>query len=685
MSIRSNQNSKSRQLPVHDVCRPIVDALSKYATAPSSLRFYTSHPQKPCLVDLTVFRDGEQQRKRKGGSWAGPFRGRPQLIHELAPAVHDQVISQPTKSVAVYINTLRRWWRVLDAVEAIDNAIPVTNSVADLSDLHRQFAVDSGMDRLVFGSFLKLANTTRIALGLRKLHWLPPEGRISRRHLPPQWGTDLVRHKLKHRWFATLERWSTADALRTYAAPIVEQNVAPETFAEQLRLLRNYRRFDAVVAITGHPRPTMDALRGNASLMTFYRDGFNVSDMMRGSYPDGDDIRAAFHLCLATTGWNPAVLLSLDVDEPFLAPHPKDPRRYVLRGKKARAGGTEQISEGLFKTRASAGAVLQTLMERTAALRKYLREELREFKTNLLGNEKNSSTAESARKRIIALEQAVRSPWLFASKVGSGIQCLNDASYAMSLEKKESHSSYLSDLITTINRHQPPDRQLTPFTATDLRDAYAAYVYRASGGSVLAVMKALNHRRLSSTVLYLSNTLLKEEHRRLFGMFSWALWEEVRSRGSVDPTILAKWSRDGHVTHGQRARLSDYRVLLRSRIGVACRDPFHPPKHIAPDFVANGHSVCPVQRCTLCLENAVILPESLSGLCKRLAELRHLRASMAVGAFQESTFPEEIENTEIALLAFDPNTVQQRLGDWEYRIASGKHRVAEFDGMSGKR
>ncbi|AXW02235.1 hypothetical protein CJO81_16610 [Ralstonia solanacearum] len=607
------------------------------------------------------------------------------MIQELAPAFHDQVISQPTKSVSIYVHMLRKWWRVMDAVEASDDAIPLIASVADLSDLLRQFAVDSGMDRLVFGGFLKLANTTRIALGLRKLHWLPPEERVSHRHLRPQWQTDLIRHKLKHRWFATLERWATADALRAQDAPIVEQNVAPETYAEQLRLLRNYRRFDALVTITGHPRPGMHVLRGDVALMTFYRDGLSVSDMMRGRYPDGDDIRAAFHLCLATTGWNPSVLLSLDVTQPFLEPHPKDPRRYILRGIKARAGGAEQVSEGLFKTRASAGAILQVLVARTAALRDYLRKELQELKAELSQSGNGSDAADRVRKRIIALEQAIRSPWLFASKVRPGIQCLTDANFAMSMEKKKYHSSYLADFIKQVNARQPPDRQLTSFTATDLRDAYAAYVYRTSGGSVLAVMKALNHRRLSSTALYLNNTLLKEEHRKLFSTFSWALWEEVRTRGSVDPTILAKWSRDGQVAAEERERLSSYRTLLRSRVGVGCKDPLHPPKHIAPEFGPNGRSVCPVQRCTLCLENAVILPESLSGLCKRLAELRSLHASMGISAFQESSFPEEIENTEIALLAFDSDAVHQHLRDWEYRIAKGKHRVIEFDGEGSDR
>jgi hypothetical protein len=53
--------------------------------------------------------------------------------------------------------------------------------------------------------------------------------------------------------------------------------------------------------------------------------------MLCGSYPDSFDIRVAFHLCMATTGWNPAVLLSLDVTTSIIEKHPKDPGRYILR------------------------------------------------------------------------------------------------------------------------------------------------------------------------------------------------------------------------------------------------------------------------------------------------------------------------------------------------------------------
>jgi hypothetical protein len=82
------------------------------------------------------------------------------------------------------------------------------------------------------------------------------------------------------------------------------------------------------------------------------------------------------------------------------------------------------------------------------------------------------------------------------------------------------------------------------------------------------------------------------------------------------------------------------------------------------------------------VEHAVILPESLPGLSKRLAELRHLRAQMSVAAFQMSSFLEEMENTELALMAFAAEDRDRLLGDWSDRIRIGKHRVAEYDGLA---
>lgn len=685
MGIRAGNNKKDHlRQPDGSPALALVVDLASTASGEDPLRFETSHPDKPCFVDLTEFELGNQQTLKKGARLGGSFTGRPLLIYELAPALRDQMNPLAEKSVEQYLVALRTWWRLFDALESKEFARPRLESTVQLDELHRQCALDKSMRRTEFSSFLLIANTTRAALGFKPLHWQRPEERAVNRHLPPTWQTDLVRRTLKHRWFATLDRWDLAAQLRSQDASL-DQQMPPVTDPEHLRLLRNYNRFDAVAKATGHPRPGLDALLMGIPKTMFYRGGFSVVDMLRGRYPDGYDIRAAFHLCLATTGWNAAVLLSLDVSEPFIELHPKDRSRYILRGRKARAGGAEQVTEGLFKTQGSAGAVLQTLIARTAPLRDQLHRELQAARARLaeLGGQLSESEEQKPlRRRIMSLEQATRSPWLFASQVAFGIQWLDDFNFSKSFEKHT--SSYIGDLVANLNKHQPDDRQLSPLTASDLRDAYAVNAYHASGGSILHVMKALGHRSPRTTQRYLHNTLLKEEHRKLFGTFSTALWQEMASNGRVDPTILAKLSRDGEATREQRERLGGYRSIMLSRIGVGCKDPLNPPRHIAPDFIPDGKAMCHVQRCTLCVEHAIIFPESLPGLCKRLAELRHLRPQMSVGAFQSSSFLEEMDNTEIALQAFNAAEVARNVSQWADRIAKGLHRVMEFDGREQK-
>lgn len=681
MSIRASNNTKNHSSQHNSAQSTVTELPSASGVLDDPLRFFTHHPHRPRFVDLTTLRDGEKKPPARNGDRLGTFRGRPELIGELAPAIRDQVVHLAPHSVTHLLNSVRTWWRLFDAMEAADAGIQVVASVAHLTDLHRQYAHDSEMDREAFSVFLRLVNITRAALGLRRLHWDSPEKRDVNRHLPPQWQTNLVRHKLKHRWLAAVERWEIADALREKGTPLVNRKTDAAIYEEQARLLHNYQYFDAVIARTGHARPSQEQFFIDVRRSSFYRRGLNMFEMVRGSYPDSDDIRAAFHLCLATTGWNPAVLLSLDVNEACLESHPKNPSRYVLRGRKARAGGSEQVTEGLFKTRGGAGFILRTLMERTAPLREQLNNELLILQARLEGASESSGDVVKIRKRVMALREAVRSPWLCVSRKFR-IHWLHDRNFSHSVEKVT--SSYLRDFIIKINECSPEDKKISLFTASDLRDAYAANVYRASGGSVLAVMKALGHRHVKTTSIYLNNNLLRDEHRKLFDTFSWALWEKAVTHGRIDSTVLAHWSRYGEVTPEHSERLCNYRELLRSRLGIGCKDPLHPPKHIAPDFEPDGESMCSVQRCTLCTENAVIFPESLPGLCKRLVELRQLRASMGVGAFLESSFLTELENTELALLAFDADEVAQQIRTWEGRVASGAHRIIQFDGSEGQ-
>jgi hypothetical protein len=678
MGIRATSNTK--------------DHLKKSSTPPLSLvhatdveeenelKFLTLHLTKPCLVDLTPFRDGGASAGKKNGTLTSAFSGRPALIAELAPILKDSLIPLASKSVEQYLVALRAWWRLFDAVEANAHEMLVVSSVAHITDLHRQYAFDNNMHPAQFSAFVKVMNSTRVTYKLKQYYWVAPERPDTTKHLPPAWQTDLVRHELKHRWFAAVRRWETAETILKTRKPTADQAVQPELYAEQERLIRNYSLFKATVKRTKHPRPVKEALWEGIEKDDFYSKGYLIDDMIRGFYPDAHDIRNAFFLCLATTGWNPAVFLNLDVGQSFLEPHPKDSTRFVLRGIKDRAGGTEQTAEGLFKSRSGAGYIISELMRLTKPLRNHLKKLLAGCERKLkLIQSTDSVSIEKLCLEIIQLRQGIRSPWLFVSRTNAEIQWLDDDNFSRT--RGEGNYAFLTGVIDSINERQSSDKQVSYFSAKTFRLAYGTNLYRISGGSVYAVMKALGHRSVRTTVSYLTNTVLREEHRRIFRIFSTALWDEARKNGRVDPTILAKISRDGEVTEEQRRRLEDYRGLLKSRIGVGCLNPFNPPKHIAPDFEADGVELCPVQRCTLCLEHGVILPESLDGLCKRVAELQYIQTTMSVSAFFDSSFAEELSNTRTALLAFDQTAVDALVSSWEQRIASGKHNVIEFDGI----
>ena len=83
----------------------------------------------------------------------------------------------------------------------------------------------------------------------------------------------------------------------------------------------------------------------------------------------------------------------------------------------------------------------------------------------------------------------------------------------------------------------------------------------------------------------------------------------------------------------------------------------------------------------LCPENAVIFPDSMFGLTKRLAELREIRSEMSTISFYQSSFSEEMENTELALRIFDPSLVAEQVSKWENSIKNKLHSVIDLNGQ----
>lgn len=640
------------------------DIIENSSTTDDALQFWTIHKTRPHLVNLHPLKDGELERPING-TWLGPFTGRPYLIAELAPILKEVMEYLAPASITSYLHCLRSWWRLFDRTEI------TVQRLSDIGEIHRQRALDEGMDRLVFSNFTRLINIARATQGLSQLYWKSPEQQINARHLPQQWQIRVLRTTLKQQWFKTLARWNRAEQLLDGAAP--ENNA-------EIILKKNYTYFQKIRTLTGKGRPASIDLRQGVTAVSFNSCGYNVTEMLKGFYPDAADIRIAFHLCLANTGWNPSVLVNVNADSNFLEPHPKDPDRYILRGFKER-GQSEQTTDGLYKTKSSAGVILETLTKRTKPLRDQLKASLKDLLSLRSIYEATGQNLELQKtiKEIADLEIGIRSPWLYLTAKRDSIHWLNNRNCSRSLSG-DRLKTFISDVIDLVNKHQPTDKQLDDITPTDFRDAFAAYAYEVSGGAILFVMKALGHRKPSTSQLYLDNSLLNDQSAKLYRAFSNALWSEIDIQKIVDPTIIAKTSRDGDITEEERARLKRYRSLKVSRVGVACKDPTQPPARLAPYFKSDGKKLCTVQRCTLCLENAVILPESLSGLCMRAAELNWIKSTMPVTTYLQSSFPEEEFNTLKALSLFEKNAVEALTSSWLDRIRNGQHIIVEFEG-----
>jgi integrase len=672
MGIRKNPKSHtSPESTSENACS--INRFEKPDKASNPLIFWTKghKDNSSVLVNLEVFSSGEAA-PRSFGRWAGPFSGRPQLILELAPIIKSSLEDRSPSLTETYIKSLREWWRLFDLVESRDSTTTHcrVSTVGDINIIHRQVASDNNMHPTVFRAFVRIVNAKLLATGLPQLHWVSRRSEPAIRHIPTASQIEKIRATLKRRWFKALDIWEMADRLTSGETP---------KSPEEERLLKNYRFLQDSVATSGHPRPSFFSGASRKMERIFYLNELDLAEMLAGFYPNAQSVRVAFHLCQLQTGWNASVLLSLDVSQNFIEPHPKDPKRYLLRGFKHRAK-TRQIFEGLYKTQASPGGIITELIRRTEPLRSRLKSELNLLELGAREEGAAGSGKENLdvlRAKIQKLRQGVASPWLFVTRQSDSIQWLNENSASTS--GKSGKNTFLEDLIQDINQNQLPENKIHRITGGDFRDAFAASIYARSGGQVLHVMKALGHKSLRSTQVYLENNIINERSEVLYRKFSESLWHEIKISKKADPSVLAKWARDGEPSESHRLRLHSYRSLMRSRLGIGCKDPTEPPKNIAPNFIADGSRLCHVQRCTLC-ENAVVFPESIQGLSKRVAELNYIKSKMSIASFLDSSFHEELLNTEEILEFFDSKEVVAEIDKWTDLINNALHQVIEFDG-----
>ncbi len=661
------------------------------------LRFWTSHPTKSTLVDLHPFADGEFQNPHPtgAGTWAGPFTGRPQLITELAPAIDGRCALISSTSVKNYTAALRAWWRLFDSLEndsvLDDQSITRVTSVADLNELHEAAAHQSGMKGYIFKNFLSIVIDARRLLRLPMLLWSPPKDTDPVRCLIPEDQARELKIAIKQDWERVRHTWARNDAIRAEAARRATGENPCNFGVEGERLLLNWQHFQRIQLETGNFVPTGDQILDGDRSQKFKDRGFERNLMRAILFPTAEEAEIAFHLALMNSGWNPSTMVNLDGGAlDLIFDHPKDDKQLVLsaseredqevtiQAEKPRARGKTQFCTGLRKHSSSAPMIVAAYLERVKPLRNLLKRDYEAARNELAcmqsgGEEQKVINAKL--KRVQELRQGSCSVWLYIDRVGA-INWLDDQRLTRFVCSGSPNSvPYLGLVIERLNakRRLLGKPEIPPLQPSDLRDIYARWVYLRTGGNIISVMFALGHSSLSSTSRYLDNNIFSAENDEHAQRFMSHLFAEL-DLGRIDLTILAQLVRNGTLTPDMVTRLTEYRELMRSRVGVSCADPRHPPAYVVPGHVEGR--LCGTQRCLKHCPNARFLPESLDGIAMRVEELLAMSDYLPRETWLRGGFLEELQEGEALL---DSLYLAERVAEarekWRMRILLNEHLV----------
>jgi hypothetical protein len=693
------------------------------------LHFWTQHATDAVEIDLKPFAEGQTKNplSRSGFShrWLGPFTGRPELIRELAPHLKTQIELLGAKTAEDYLIALRTWWRLFDAVEAMPlasgNQLARVESVADLTSLHEAAAHQGSMRPHTFGRFRDLANKALIAAHLPQLHWISPEKTDPDRQLISDEMASVLRVALKLNWRTTRKDWLLRDQVRAEAdrrAAVAMRLISIRSWQRSQstwspipyrddtvvylgpqgdRLMLNWLEYQKISKLTGKIIPSGEELRSGRQhdeTWAMTKAGISQTDMLAMQFPTLWEVDTAFHMALFDCGWNPSTMRNLDATDPYcVAPSLKDARSYLtlrttetdddgaamelsMSAPKPRARGKLQTCYGLAKNTCSAPVIVQTLIHRTellrAALKAQLDEAIAEHARLLTTASADGKALGKAFKRIQQLRIGVRSVWLYVNRTGEiGWLSKGDNAYRyLSTDgPKRVGVSYITKVIEQLAATGKTIGKVTP---SDFRDLFARKLLRKTDGSIVALMLALGHSGLDTTMRYVENNVNRHENDEVARSFLNDFFGQL-SEGRVDLTILAQTSRNGPLTIEMETRLLEYRSMMRSRLGIGCSDPRSPPAHLEPNHVRGR--LCGVQRCALC-QNARFLPESLDGFAMRAEELRTISDLIPREAWLREQFDVELEGIESLLNGVYPAAeVASARANWRAMIDSGSYRI----------
>jgi hypothetical protein len=549
------------------------------------------------------------------------------------------------------------------------------------------------MSNIPFNTFLNVANDVRKVRNLRQLLWEAPKGSDPVRVLIPDDQVNELKIALKQDWERVRTTWARNDAIREEAARRESGESLQGLDEEGERLLMNWQHFHNIQKKTGMTLPSREQLLDGCAKSTLCRHGLEQKVMRSIQFPTVEDADIAYHLALMNSGWNPSTLSNLNSNSPFLvATHPKDDKQLVLsleeeenaevtmQGGKPRAGGKVQFCTALAKDSSSPPVIVEKYLKRIELLREQLKHDYTAAVAELSKMRGAAKTDKDAihqqYNKVQRLSQGCGRVWLYVNTEGKirWIEWRSMKRFSSGPRGKQ-HTTHLAVVIDRLNARRVSlgKRPIAKVTPSDFRDIFARWVYKKTNGNIIAVMIALGHSRISSTVNYVENNIFTAENDGHARRFMTHLLEELR-KGRVDLTILAQLVRHGPLTPEMETRLVEYRNLMKSRIGAGCADPLRPPEEIAPNHVAGR--LCGTHRCLKDCQNAKFLPESLDGIAMRVEELVAMSDHLPRETWLRGEYDAELEVGEYLLETLYPrDDVTTALEKWRERIASGEHLI----------
>lgn len=645
------------------------------------------HPDyvsKGVFHDFSILASGAQSGGLHVGSrWKGGFSGRPDLLADLMPALARANRTAAPNQANARRNAVVSFFRFLDAFEEhlATEKVPFekVTRLHHITAMHMKYFTMPGPNwDAATGS---QARVVRAAIReMIEEMMLPsvfmaaiPDPRNRRETPSGAAGLRLIEF-LREKVVATLARWRRADGLAASGRNllIVQRDPHPGRGRPSLSFVPNeadaHTTYRALIEATGKVAPTTTDLaiatdyRIEGDLPMWWpkhvaeheRAGKKVQwrEVVEGLYPTAEDV-AVFHLLfLARSAWNAVTAASIHLDSwnSFYDEH-----HCWIFAPKPRSRGELQWTISKTVGNTSSFALVSVLAERGRRLRELV--------------SKDPSLANLP-------DVVARSPWVGLAVSGYNPVFVVDPYATATLNNR------LKSIIEECNARYADELQVPVMTTGDFRDLAAAIIYKESKYSSWMVHLLLGHKLVRTTREY---GFRRASFAESFGQVRTVMndiFSQIEESSEFDITLTRARVQGMSVSEEDILRLEVARKY-RTYDGCGCADPYSPPVSIDPGNKRDGCTVCVQQhRCAASgCPNAFVFNDSLSYLCRRVAELDHLRVLIGFVRFDEGSEAGDLAALKETLTQWPKTDVDTEVRYWKSRIEDGTHKPIQFAGQ----